>query len=84
MNNEIKQMIPKRELLVLNDMVQGFQRSMVDYQSQMNRADQSIEIQKTTEQYSTVTLYNFNDNDLMLYGFFFYRTMINTAPILIS
>lgn len=84
MNDAIKKMIPQRDLLVLNDMAPMFRRAMVDYQAQMNREDHTIEIKKTTDQYSTVTLYNFNDNDLMLFGFFFYRSVISTAPILVS
>jgi hypothetical protein len=75
-------LLPKRDLLVFNDQVQTFVKSMNDYQAEMNRSDQKIEVKKTTDQYSTVTLINFNDNDLMLYGWFFYRTIMNTAAIL--
>lgn len=81
-NEQLINFLPKRELLVLNDMVDGFKRGMVEYQAAMNLPDRQIKITKTTPEYSTIELVNFNDNDVMLFGYFFYRTMMNTAAIL--
>lgn len=73
-----------RTLLVDNDMAAGLNMAIQEFSSAMNRPDIKIAIEKTTDKYTTVTLVNFNDNDLMLFGYFYYRSMLTTAPVLIT
>ena len=60
-----------RTLLVDNDMASGLNLAIQEFSGAMNRPDIKIAIEKTTDKYTTVTLVNFNDNDLMLFGYFY-------------
>lgn len=74
---------PTKVLLVLNEMLPAINQALKDYSHNINR-EYKVEINKVAEQYSEVKLVNFNDNDLMLFGYFLYRTMMDTAKIVLN
>lgn len=81
LTNHINALLPGKQILVPNDMLPTIKQALTDYQHAMLKQP-SVKIEAAQEGHSTVSILDFNDNDLMLFGYYFYRTMLTTKSIL--